>query len=425
MDQELITLRVSKSASEGEGVSELNDKKVYIPYSLDGELVTGTPYFRRGKQQAFRIEKVLESSEQRGEAFCPKFTLCGGCQLQHLKLSSYKSFKEGLLNQALSDHNIDYKAKFTYWAGTAQRRRVSLSYEKRHERLLLGFYRHRSHHIEDIDNCSLLTDKLNDLIAPLRRFLTNFCQNRESGFVHLTQTDTGIDLSWSPARFKSRDLTLDKVQSWCQFAQENKISRITRAAKDLIVEHNKPALNWSGHTVTFPSASFLQPSKQSEQYMVTKALEWLENLPFKPKAYYDLFCGLGTFSFPFLSSINKPLFSYDCDGPAISILKDVSKRHPKWTVGQRDLFQEPLEDFEENSVIILDPPRQGAREQIKALGTLEQKVALVIISCDPQSLARDLSELLNSGFSLKQCIGIDQFPWTNHVESMAYLEKNT
>ena len=75
-------------------------------------------------------------------------------------------------------------------------------------------------------------------------------------------------------------------------------------------------------------------------------------------------------------------------------------------------------------MIIVDPPRQGARSQIEALSKLEGKVAVIIISCDPNSLARDIKDLMNSGYTLKKCIGIDQFPWTNHVESMAYLERN-
>lgn len=423
MDDALITTKVCGQSREGEGYSTVDDKKVYIPYALENEIIKGQPYFRRGKQQAIRVEEVLEPSSKRGTPFCPKFTLCGGCQLQHLKSSSYKQFKEDLLNQALKDYDINYKASFAYWSTQSQRRRVSLSYEKRSDRLSLGFYRHRSHFIENIDSCPLLVKPLNDLIEPLRNFLTVFCSNRESGFIHLTLTDSGIDLSWSPARFKSRDLTIEKSQQWCDFAIKNNIARVTRAAKDLIIEQHKPALHWGHEPVPFPSASFLQPSDSSEKFMINTVLKWLEDLPFKPKKFYDLFCGLGTFSFPLLSLKGQcALESYDCDGPAMDIVTQVSKKYSNWHVEKKDLFQDPIEDFADRSIVIVDPPRQGAKNQVESLCQTDKKIVLVIISCDPASLARDLNQLVSSGFKLKEVIGIDQFPYTSHVESMAYLE---
>ena len=244
-------------------------------------MVSGQTYFRRGKQKALRVEKVLEQSELRGQPFCPKYTLCGGCQLQHLKLEAYQNFKTQLLHNALK-RLVILNHRPSLLIGSSLHKDVGLAYlySKRHDQISLGFYRHRSHHIERIDSCPLLLPELNDLIIPLRQFLSSFCQNRESGFVHLTKTDNGIDLSWSPAKFKSRDLTIEKSQKWIEFAKENGISRVTRAAKDLIVEYTKPALNWSGVQVPFPSASFLQPSSQSEQYMVQTMLSWLSESRF-------------------------------------------------------------------------------------------------------------------------------------------------
>jgi 23S rRNA (uracil1939-C5)-methyltransferase len=371
-----------------------------------------------------RITSILHKSDKRGQPFCDKFGSCGGCQLQHLEKSAYQSWKQHQLDDALKNAGIASNASFVFWSELQQRRRVSLSYEKRSDVLLLGFYAHRSHRIEAIDSCPMLLPSLNKLIKPLREFLNHLCQNRQSGFVHLTQTSTGIDLSWSPSRFKSSQIHAELISSWSQFANEHHIARVTRAGKDLLIERFRPQMHWDNSSVDFPSASFLQPSFESERFMVQKALQWVNSCSFKPKAYYDLFCGMGTFSLPLLSILNNaPLASYDCDGPAIESLLKTSQLKGKWQVLKRDLFNNPLEHFEENSFVILDPPRQGAQTQIEALCQTRTSLAIVMISCDKDSFARDLATLTKAGFILKEAIGIDQFPWTYHCEAMAYLEK--
>ena len=423
---ELHEVFITELAGEYEGICLINNEKIYVPYALKGEKILGEIYFRRGKQKALKIVKILEPSSERIEPFCPKFTLCGGCSLQHIQEQNYRKLKTKQLQKALVDLEIPYEASFSYWGKQHERRRLSLSYKKFKDSLLLGFFRHRSSSIEHIDSCPLITDTLNALIEPLRAFLTTICQNRQSGFVHLTQLDNTIDLSWSPARFKSKDLTPDLICQWNNFAATHKIGRVTRAGKDLIGSRLSPELHWLEKPIHFPPASFLQPSVPSERYMIQKMLEYIKQINFEPKAFYDLFCGLGTFSLPLLEvKGKKPLKSFDCDGPAHKILKEYAKGRKNWEVEQRDLFSDPYHDFLPESLVVLDPPRAGARDQIQALIQSTGKMALVMISCDEQTMARDIARLTQENFELIELTGIDQFPWTTHIESMAFLQRKT
>ena len=112
---------------EGEGYGFIDSHKVLVPYTIVGESVEGQLYFRRGRQPALRIRHLTVSSPNRAQAFCPKFSYCGGCSLQHLKQTSYRSFKQSLLQEALESRNIDYKVSFGFWGQPSQRRRLALS----------------------------------------------------------------------------------------------------------------------------------------------------------------------------------------------------------------------------------------------------------------------------------------------------------
>jgi 23S rRNA (uracil1939-C5)-methyltransferase len=298
-----------------------------------------------------------------------------------------------------------------------------LSY--RHERagLRLGFYQRHTDYLVDIGHCPLLVSELNVLLEPLKQFLQNTIPLRGEGFVHLTATVGGVDLSWSPHRFRSQDLTPELWSEWAAFAHQHNIARITRAAKDLILQRHEPFVKFSpGTQITFPSAAFLQPSVEAEQAMVAQMLDWIQKSQLSKNAYMaDLFCGLGTFSFP-LRAVSSRLLSADCDGPSIQELK--KQNNPTWKVEQRDLFTSPLstEELNEFDLVVLDPPRAGAFDQIQELA--QSNVShLIMIACDVGTFARDAAFLAQSGWSVKEVKFLDQFPHTTHVEVMALLVK--
>ncbi len=420
IEKKRAIIETLESQAEGKYYDEIGP--VYVPKALPGEEIEGEIYFRRGKQRALRIEKILKASSDRVEASCPHYARCGGCSLMHLTENSYKSFKVDYLIKTLQQRGITLDKNLAgFWSEPGSRRRVSISY--RHERpgMKLGFFAPHSDFLVNIDTCLLLTPRLNQLIDPLRNLLIKIIPLRAEGFIHLTDTDGKVDLSWSPHQFKGKDLTNELWQIWAQFAHDHDLGRVTRAAKELIIEREKPFVNFSGTDIPFPAASFLQPSKQSEQAMISKICSWIEEIKSKQNLKLaDLFCGLGTFSFPIAQY--GALTSYDSDGPAIdSLEKTVGSR---WTIGKRDLFTDPMtsEELSTFDIVLLDPPRAGAYEQVLQLA--ESSVPdIMMISCDISTCARDLSVLINAGYEIKEAYLVDQFPYTSHIESMFWLKK--
>ena len=91
--------------------------------------------------------------------------------------------------------------------------------------------------------------------------------------------------------------------------------------------------------------------------------------------------------------------------------------------GDADILLPQILSSEDAAVAVMDPPRRGLGEVVvKALAESSVK-RLVLLSCEPKTLKRDLPALLEAGFQLKKIVPVDQFPRTAHVESVALLER--
>jgi 23S rRNA (uracil1939-C5)-methyltransferase len=269
-----------------------------------------------------------------------------------------------------------------------------------------------------------LTDPLNAIIEPLREFLEQICDKREEGFVHLTDTATGIDCSWSPHRFKKKVVDSDLWQKWSQFGRDHNFAQITRAGKELIVCFRTPMIDISGKLLRFPSAAFLQPSQVSQEAMQKAMLSLLKDRRYfqdnKPIRFLDLFCGLGTFTIPLLP--HGSVVSMDCAGQSLASLKEHQGTH--LSIHERDLMSHPLsaQELKPFDIIILDPPRVGAYTQVQIIAKHFQGPVLMI-SCDLATAARDAQEMTAGGYTLSQCLLFDQFPYTAHLEGMLLFER--
>ena len=145
----------------------------------------------------------------------------------------------------------------------------------------------------------------------------------------------------------------------------------------------------------------------------------------KAKRVADLFSGSGTFALR-IAHIAR-VHAVEGDEKALKAL-DHAARHAQGlkqvTVEKRDLFRRPLmaSELKVFDAVVFDPPRAGAEDQCRELARSGVK-RIAAVSCNPVTLARDLSILVAGGYRLTGVTPIDQFLWSSHVEAVATLEK--
>jgi 23S rRNA (uracil1939-C5)-methyltransferase len=276
---------------------------------------------------------------------------------------------------------------------------------------VLGFNAEKSHRIVDMHECHILRPELFGLVAPLRGLLTSLLQPKRAAQVHLTLVDEGADVL-----LKGVDADcLTAIEQLTSFASGRGLARLSvdrGLGPETIYEPRPAKVTLSGIAVDFPVGGFLQATDDGEAALVGCVLEAIE----RKGVSADLFAGIGTFALAARAG-----HAAEASREAAAALERAA---PAMTVEHRDLYRRPLDTKElaRFDSIILDPPRAGAQEQVRALArSVVRKIAYV--SCNPATFARDAKMLVEGGYSLEWVRPVGQFRWSTHVELAACFSR--
>ena len=144
----------------------------------------------------------------------------------------------------------------------------------------------------------------------------------------------------------------------------------------------------------------------------------------------DLFCGIGTFSYPLSLNIKNKITAVDSSKEALGAFNDTVKSAviPNISVVCKNLFKYPLsgDELKGYDIVVFDPPRAGAGAQMKEIAKLEENTRpqkIVAVSCNPETFVTDANILLDCGYNIKEITIVDQFIYSPHAEVVALFEK--
>ena len=264
----------------------------------------------------------------------------------------------------------------------------------------VGFYARGTQNVVPIDSCAMLLPSINDLILPIRELMRSMTVMSD-GEVGVMAVENGICIELKGMRIGPTDMA--RVR---EFALAHDILRISVDGR-ILLERSPPVVRFGGRDVPYPVGAFLQPSVAGEEAIVNAVRSFM---PAGAKSGVDLFSGLGLFS---LSFPDIRWQAYDCDKDSIRVLK-----YMRVKAAVKDLSKHPVKKFDGVDVVVLDPPRQGALGQTKAVA--EAGVPSVIyVSCNQKTFLRDRAHLDNCGYFLSGMAAIDQFGDTGHMELVA------
>ena len=395
-----ITTTISALGHKGEGIVELEDRKVFVPLALPGEEVDIAVEGDRGTLLAIRA-----ASPHRIAPFCPHFGACGGCQLQHMDRSTYEAFKTGLIETPLRFHGLDQRVSHFIDAAGDGRRRATLHARREGA----GYMRLRSHQVHDIDQCPILVPAL----ARAPEIAREVMQAVGEADVSFTATLSGLDVA---IRTEKKQARPNRV---APLVARFRLARLSLNG-EMVLQTQAPLVQMGRAQVELPIGSFLQATEAAEQVLA----DYVTTAVGKAKSVADLFCGIGPFALRLAEQ--RPVDAFDSDKPAIAAL-DKARRFAKGirlvNARSRDLFRDPLTQFElPYEAVVLDPPRAGAEAQVREL--VKSRVnTVVMVACDPRTFARDAAMLVDARFALENLVAVDQFTQSAHVEIAATFRR--
>lgn len=413
----IIQGTVKSLGIDADGLVEHEDQKYYVPYTAPDDVVE-FEIIKEKRRNRIHLHQILTPSPVRVVPVCSHFGSCGGCKLQHVSHEFYIDFKMQQLMRALDFHNVKpEEVRPVHIIPEHKRRRISLTFAHRFEGMVLGYVRRQSKHIIDVQQCFLIRPEIESLLPKLRGFLAQLFPRRESGYVDIIASQTGLDVNVKTGYVKS--LNLEQSELFTAFATENDLARLSLNYRPVITLR-EPTVKFSGVDVTVEAGKFLQASDEADEFMLACVDEYM---PKEITYGVDLFSGRGTFTF--LLAQKAPVDAFECEQDAITAMQNAAKRADvNLNVIKRDLFTYPLQgdELDKYDFIMVDPPRAGALAQVEEIGRSNLK-DVVYISCSPASFARDAQVLVQHGFKLNSVTPLDQFLWSEHLEVIAKFSR--
>ncbi|MGV8936346.1 MAG: class I SAM-dependent RNA methyltransferase [Allorhizobium sp.] len=412
------TITIDSLGAQGDGVAHGAAGPIFVPFALPGERVA----IARVKDHG-TIMSMASTSPERIEPACRHFGpdgkggTCGSCTLQHLAPAAYADFKRGLVISALKSKGIDTQVGELIAAHPGERRRAVFAARRTEKELLLGYNQAESHHIVAIEECPVTSDGIVSRLDAIRKIGMVLTDSAEPFKIAVLETPAGLDISLEGIK------AINDKQRWAATETVLKLRGIARVSinGEILLEQHRPLLDFGGAAVSPPPGAFTQATVPAEDAMVKIVLAHIG----KVKKVIDLFAGSGTFALR-LARIGQ-VMAVESEAKAVASLDHAARNTSGLktvTVERRDLFRRPMmvQELKYFDAAVFDPPRAGAETQCKELARSAVK-KIVAVSCNPLTLARDLSILTAGGYKITSVTPIDQFLWTAHVEVVATLVK--
>ncbi len=402
---------------------------VFVEGALPGEKVVVEVFKSKRSYDAARASAILHASSGRVAPRCPHFGACGGCATQHADAQTQMAAKQRWLEENLArigKVSPETMLPIVYGAEWGYRHRARLSVRRVSSKrgVLVGFRERHSTYIADMRGCEVLTPKIGALVVPLRELV-----ERLSVRSRLPQIEIAVGDNAEALVFRHLDpLTEDDKSFLKAFAEQHQVHVWLQPAGPESAHPLHPQqselyyeLPEFGVRTHFRPTDFTQVNHAVNRILVSRAVRLLDPRPGERIA--DLFCGLGNFSLP-LARRGARVIGFE--GSRELVERARQNAASNGLVAQfemADLFKDGLAAFGPFDKLLVDPPREGAVEIVKAIADVWPR-RIVYVSCDPATLARDAGILVHTkGFRLAAAGVVNMFPHTAHVESIALFEK--
>ena len=410
-----------------------------------------TYFDRENKKKAVRIEKTKSVAPEKGKqkkssssSKCPYQKKCGGCTYLNLSYEEQLAKKEQFLKKSLKGI-VPVKGMVGMENPYHYRNKVNSAFARKKDGTIIsGIYEKGTHKVVPVDECLLEDQRADAIIRDIRGLLKSFkimIYNEDSGYGLLrhVMVRTG---------FASGEIMVVLVCVSPVFPSKN---NFVKALRKLHPEITTIVLNVNdrtdsmvlgkrdivlfgrgyiedelcGCTFRISPQSFYQVNPVQTKNLYEKAIS-LAGLTGNERVL-DAYCGIGTIGL-IASRDAREVISVELNPDAVRDAVTNAKRNQIKNVSfyQNDagafmVFM--AEKGEKADVVFMDPPRAGSDEAfLSSVVTLSPK-KVVYVSCNPETLARDLRYLTKHGYKAEEAWGYDMFAWSEHVESIVLLSK--
>ncbi|MCD6218587.1 class I SAM-dependent RNA methyltransferase [bacterium] len=413
---------IKSLAYGGYGVTHIDSRVCFVPYAVPQDELIVEITSEKKSVTFGRIVEIEKPSPFRKESGCPLFEQCGGCHWLNIDYDEQLKWKLDIVQNALKRiGGIDdppVKSVTDGITSLAYRTRARFHFTNSPE-FVFGFHAPRSREIIDMQNCPLLHDGINDLIPEIKQVLQNIEPLKYNASIELIQNPTTLEtLCWLELSGEDTKRCYEIASSLLEI---NKIDSVDW--KDNPADKTAFSIALPDVQAWVPTGSFSQSSFLNNDVLLKTVIESAGEI--KNKRVWDIYCGWGNLSLP-LAANGAIVTGYDSDANAIETANmSVSDNEIKTARYEKSndskLAGRLTKPGNPVDIIMLDPTRTGAKALADAIAKSPAQ-RIIYISCDPNTLARDLKTMVQSGRKLIKTHVIDMIPNTYHIETVNLIE---
>jgi 23S rRNA (uracil1939-C5)-methyltransferase len=445
-----IVLDIEHLNTSGDGVGRHRGQIVTVPFTIPGERVRVS--FDRVRPRAATLLEVIRASPHRVQPGCSHFGVCGGCAWQHIAYSEQLRLKTEMVDRLVTRTMPRAPAARPMIAATPledpwhYRQKVHFVFAtpNRGSRLVMGHYARGSRRVMPVRECPVHDERGNTVAFRLRDAYTKVSGRhglptlksvaiRVSGATHETMatlvvtdssdqrlrsaTRQALSAAWAPSSFHVN--VHPRGDAYIFGAETRRITGTERLRDEV-----------GGATFLISPTAFFQTNVRAAEILVQLVLDAVP----ADAPVLDLYAGAGLFALP-LAKRGQRVTAVESSRAAVAdgeaslrasrippercrfVAKPVSTFTPAFANGLRRARRVPV------PAVILDPPREGFEAVVldHVFGRIRPATA-VYVSCNPETLARDLQLIAREGYAIESTQPVDMFPHTPHIETVVMLK---
>lgn len=374
---------------------------------------------------------------------CPHYKKCGGCHLQNMTYKEQLKYKQIKCIKLLGKF-CRVKEVIGMEEPTHYRCKVHAAFSKDKTGIISGVYQSSTHKIVPIDSCLIEDSKADEIIVTIRKLLKSFKlkpfdENAMTGFLRHVLIRKGYYTGQIMVVLVTGSSVFPSKRSFINALLQRHpeittiVQNINNKFTSLVLGEQNITLYGEGYiedtifnkVFRISPRSFYQVNPVMTTVLYGKALEYMELSG--TETVIDAYCGTGTIGMLASDTAGK-VIGVELNADAVCDAKFNAKRNgieniEFYTADAGDFMVDMAKAGERADVVIMDPPRAGSDERfMSSVVTLSPK-RVVYVSCNPETLARDLRYFIKNGYNVKKIQPVDMFPHTSHIESVVLLTR--
>jgi 23S rRNA (uracil1939-C5)-methyltransferase len=423
----LLDLRIESIAAGGDGVSrDEQGRVVFVPRTAPGDRIRARVVAERASWARALPVEIVDPGPDRVQPPCRHATSCGGCQLQHISPVGQQAARRRIVADTLArigGLDAAVPAPLEVEPAFGYRNRVTFALQRTADGVRAGYHRFDAPgDLVDVEDCPLAESAVREVWGSLRanwgvaaealpegRELRLTLRSSGDGRVAVLVEggETGRPRAGDPARL---DAGINDLA--CYHWRDGSGRRHHLAGSTTLSDQ------WGGLDLRLRPDAFVQVNRAAAHHLD----EWVDRHAGPPagRRLLDLYAGVGTRALRWALAGGEAV-ACEVDADAVKTGQEAASRYAVDVRFLRSRVGATLDSLLPADAVVVNPPRQGLSRRVSARLAHGDAGALIYVSCDPATLARDLRRLKDA-WQVRRVQPIDVFPQTAHVETLVWLE---